>query len=137
MDHQLLQENIERFYGGSGHSHPLYYYIPYLFFGGLPWSLLLSFVVWDLFKKRSSLGEDILFLTALGAGHVRVLFCLDGQASGVSPATLSRSVDVSGSLVLSLQSAICANFRLSLGCDTRRGSGCSAADHQFGRLVEP
>jgi 4-amino-4-deoxy-L-arabinose transferase-like glycosyltransferase len=63
MDHQLLQENIERFYGGSGHSHPLYYYIPYLFFGGLPWSLFLAFVVWDLFKKRSSLGEDILFLT--------------------------------------------------------------------------
>jgi 4-amino-4-deoxy-L-arabinose transferase-like glycosyltransferase len=63
MDHQLLQENIERFYGGSGHSHPIYYYIPYLFFGGLPWSLFFAFLVWDLFKKRSSLGEDILFLT--------------------------------------------------------------------------
>ena len=62
MDHQLLQENVERFYGGSGHSHPFYYYIPYLFFGGLPWSLFLAFLAWDLFQKRSSLGEDLLFL---------------------------------------------------------------------------
>jgi 4-amino-4-deoxy-L-arabinose transferase-like glycosyltransferase len=63
ISHQLLQENIERFYGGSGHSHPIYYYIPYLFFDGLPWSLLLAFLAWDFFKKRSSLGEDILFLS--------------------------------------------------------------------------
>ena len=84
MDHQLLQENIERFYGGSGHSHPLYYYIPYLFFGGLPWSLLLSFVVWDLFKKRSSLGEDILFLTV----WVLVMFAFFSVSMGKRPVYL-------------------------------------------------
>src|SRR5688572_33241969 len=92
----------------------------------------LGFVQKEIFAWRR-----YSFFDPLGAGHVRVLFCLDGQASGVSPATVSRSVDISGSLVLSLQSAISAHFRLSLGCDARRGSGCSTADHQFGRLVEP
>lgn len=62
MNQQLLQENLQRFYGGSGHSHPLYYYIPYLFFAGLPWSLFLAFLLWDSFKKKSLVGEDILFL---------------------------------------------------------------------------
>jgi 4-amino-4-deoxy-L-arabinose transferase-like glycosyltransferase len=84
MDHQLLQENIERFYGGSGHSHPLYYYIPYLFFGGLPWSLFLAFLAWDLFKRRSSLGEDLLFLTL----WVLVMFAFFSVSMGKRPVYL-------------------------------------------------
>jgi 4-amino-4-deoxy-L-arabinose transferase-like glycosyltransferase len=62
VDRQLLQENLERFVGGSGHSRPVYYYIPYLFSLGLPWSLFLPFLLWDSFKK-GFLSEDAnLFL---------------------------------------------------------------------------
>jgi 4-amino-4-deoxy-L-arabinose transferase-like glycosyltransferase len=69
VEQRLLKENVERFFGGSGHSNPVYYYIPYLFFEGLPWSLFLPFVLWDHFKKRSvARGDDGLFLTIwLGA----------------------------------------------------------------------
>ena len=84
MDHQLLRENIQRFYGGSGHSHPLYYYIPYLFFGGLPWSLFLAFLASDLFKKRSSLSEDILFLTL----WLTVMFAFFSVSMGKRPVYL-------------------------------------------------
>ena len=64
VDRQLLKENLERFFGGSGHSNPVYYYIPYLFSQGLPWSLFLPFVLWDHFKNRSvARGDDGLFLT--------------------------------------------------------------------------
>jgi 4-amino-4-deoxy-L-arabinose transferase-like glycosyltransferase len=69
VDQRLLKENLERFFGGSGHSHPVYYYIPYVFLEGLPWSLFLPFVLWDHFKNRSvARGDDGLFLTIwLGA----------------------------------------------------------------------
>jgi 4-amino-4-deoxy-L-arabinose transferase-like glycosyltransferase len=62
VDRQLLQENLERFFGGSGHSHPVYYYIPYLFSQGLPWSFFLPFVLWDSFKKGAFSNDDSLFL---------------------------------------------------------------------------
>src|SRR5215470_15785845 len=42
---QIIEENFNRFLGGSGHSHPIYYYVPYLFALGLPWSLFLPFVL--------------------------------------------------------------------------------------------
>ena len=62
VDRQLLQENLERFFGGSGHSHPFYYYIPYLFSQGLPWSFFLPVVLWDSFKKGIFSNDDTLFL---------------------------------------------------------------------------
>jgi hypothetical protein len=62
IDRQLLQENLERFFGGSGHSHPVYYYIPYLFSQGLLWSLFLPFLLWDSFKNGSLSDDDTLFL---------------------------------------------------------------------------
>lgn len=62
VDRQLLRENLERFFGGSGHSHPVYYYIPYLFAQGLPWSLFLPFLLWDSFKQGFGANEDRLFL---------------------------------------------------------------------------
>jgi 4-amino-4-deoxy-L-arabinose transferase-like glycosyltransferase len=76
VDRQLLKENLERFFGGSGHSNPVYYYIPYLFSQGLPWSLFLPFVLWDHFKNRSvARGDDGLFLTIwLGAMFVFLSF---------------------------------------------------------------
>jgi hypothetical protein len=62
VDKQLLQENLERFVGGSGHSHPVYYYIPYLFAQGLPWSLFLPFLLWDAFRNFFHSRDDTLFL---------------------------------------------------------------------------
>ena len=62
MDRQLLQENIERFSGGSGHSHPVHYYLPYLFSQGLPWSLFLPFLFWEFFKQNLLSDDDTLFL---------------------------------------------------------------------------
>jgi 4-amino-4-deoxy-L-arabinose transferase-like glycosyltransferase len=62
FDRQILQENLSRFAGGSGHSHPLYYYIPYLFSQSLPWSLFLPVLLWDLFRKGLRADGDVLFL---------------------------------------------------------------------------
>ena len=62
FDRQIIEENLSRFAGGSGHSHPPYYYIPYLFALGLPWSLFLPFLLWDSFKKGFLSDDDSLFL---------------------------------------------------------------------------
>jgi hypothetical protein len=61
FDRQIIEENLNRFAGGSGHSHPVYYYIPYLFTQGLPWAILLPVVLWDAFKKGSTRDDDSLF----------------------------------------------------------------------------
>ena len=62
FDRQILQENLNRFVGGSGHSHPVYYYIPYLFSKSLPWSLFLPVLLWDLFRSGVRANENALFL---------------------------------------------------------------------------
>jgi 4-amino-4-deoxy-L-arabinose transferase-like glycosyltransferase len=62
VDRQLLQENLKRFFGGSGHSHPVYYYLPYLFSLGLPWSFFSPFLLWDLLRKSRTGSDDHLFL---------------------------------------------------------------------------
>jgi 4-amino-4-deoxy-L-arabinose transferase-like glycosyltransferase len=62
VDRQLLRENLERFFGGSGHSHSVYYYIPYLFAQGLPWSVFLPFLLWDSARRGFGANEDRLFL---------------------------------------------------------------------------
>jgi 4-amino-4-deoxy-L-arabinose transferase-like glycosyltransferase len=59
---QILEENLSRFVGGSGHSHPPYYYVSYLFILGIPWGLFLPFVLWDAFKQRSRFTDELLFL---------------------------------------------------------------------------
>jgi Dolichyl-phosphate-mannose-protein mannosyltransferase len=59
---QILQENLSRFVGGSGHSHPPYYYLSYLFILAMPWGLFLPFVLWDAFKQRSRFTDELLFL---------------------------------------------------------------------------
>jgi hypothetical protein len=61
FDRQIIQENLSRFVGGSGHTHPIYYYIPYLFAQGLPWALLLPVVLWDVFTRRFAADEHRLF----------------------------------------------------------------------------
>jgi 4-amino-4-deoxy-L-arabinose transferase-like glycosyltransferase len=62
VDRQLLQENLKRFFGGSGHSHPIHYYLPYLFSLGLPWSFFFPFLLWDLLRKSRTGSDDHLFL---------------------------------------------------------------------------
>jgi 4-amino-4-deoxy-L-arabinose transferase-like glycosyltransferase len=61
VDRQLLRENLERFAGGSGHSHPVYFYLLYLFSQGLPWSLFLPLALWDGFKPGFFSDDDRLF----------------------------------------------------------------------------
>src|SRR5262245_16337524 len=62
FDRQIIEENLSRFVGGSGHSNPIYYFIPYLFALGLPWSLFLPFLLWDSFKKGFFSADSTLFL---------------------------------------------------------------------------
>jgi hypothetical protein len=62
FNRQILEENLHRFAGGSGHSHPVYYYIPYLFSQALPWALVLPVVLVDLFKKSSPSDDATRFL---------------------------------------------------------------------------
>ena len=61
VNRQLLEENFQRFFGGSGHTHPVYYYLPYLFSQGLPWSLFLPVLLWDLARNRER-NDAFLFL---------------------------------------------------------------------------
>ena len=62
FDRQILEENLSRFAGGSGHSHPIYYYIPYLFAQSMPWGLFLPVLLWDLFTGGVRAKESALFL---------------------------------------------------------------------------
>ena len=62
FDRQIMEENLSRFVGGSGHSRPVYHYIPYLFSQSLPWSLFLPFLLWDVFKPGLRPGNGALFL---------------------------------------------------------------------------
>ena len=62
FDRQIMQENLARFFGGSGHSHPVYYYISYLFSQSLPWSLFLPVLLWDLFRNDFRTSERTLFM---------------------------------------------------------------------------
>jgi hypothetical protein len=63
VNRQLLSENLGRFFGGSGHSHPIYYYLGYLFSLAIPWCLFYPLMFWDWVKDRGSVdGDDLLFL---------------------------------------------------------------------------
>ena len=63
VNRQLLSENLGRFFGGSGHSHPIYYYLGYLFSLAIPWCLFYPFMFWDWAKERGSAdGDDLRFL---------------------------------------------------------------------------
>jgi 4-amino-4-deoxy-L-arabinose transferase-like glycosyltransferase len=62
FDRQILEENLSRFVGGSGHSHPIYYYIPYLFAQSMPWGIFLPFLLWDFFRTGLREHGGALFL---------------------------------------------------------------------------
>jgi 4-amino-4-deoxy-L-arabinose transferase-like glycosyltransferase len=84
VDRQLLSENVSRFFGGSGHSHPVYYYLSYLFSLGLPWSLFFPFMLWDSFRRGATGGDDRLFLKVWFA----VLFLFFSLSAGKRPVYL-------------------------------------------------
>jgi 4-amino-4-deoxy-L-arabinose transferase-like glycosyltransferase len=84
VDRQLLSENVERFFGGSGHSHPIYYYLDYLFTLALPWALFFPFLVWDAFRKDLRDDDDRLFLLVWFA----VMFVFFSLAAGKRPVYL-------------------------------------------------
>lgn len=66
FDRQILKENLARFFvygeGGTGHQKPIYYYVPYFFLQGLPWTFLLPFMIIHWPKLRSLTEESCLFL---------------------------------------------------------------------------
>ncbi|MBI2360401.1 MAG: glycosyltransferase family 39 protein, partial [Deltaproteobacteria bacterium] len=76
---QILQENLQRFFvygeGGTGHQKPFYYYVPYLFLAGLPWSVFLPFLFLDYFKGRAFAADHSLYLI-LWAGLILLFFSL-------------------------------------------------------------
>lgn len=63
---QFVKENFARFFvrgeGGTGHQKPFYYFIPYLFTLGMPWTLFLPGVIWSYFSDDSGRKDDLLFL---------------------------------------------------------------------------
>ncbi|HUC97167.1 MAG TPA: glycosyltransferase family 39 protein [Candidatus Polarisedimenticolaceae bacterium] len=76
---QFIKENFARYFvhgeGGTGHQKPIYYFVPYLFTLGMPWTLFLPGVIWSYFTEHLRLREDLLFL-GLWAATVFVFFSL-------------------------------------------------------------
>lgn len=66
FNRQIIGENFARFFSrggrGSGHQGPFYYYLPYLFSGGIPWSLFFPFMILDFFKRKKYTDDGALFL---------------------------------------------------------------------------
>jgi 4-amino-4-deoxy-L-arabinose transferase-like glycosyltransferase len=81
VNRQLLAENLHRFFGGSGHSHAVFYYLPYLFSLGLPWSLFLPFLLWDGFRRDSAHNDDRLFFQV----WLAVMFIFFSLSAGKRP----------------------------------------------------
>jgi hypothetical protein len=75
---------LRRFFGGSGHSHPIYYYVPYLFSLGLPWSLFFPFLLWDLVKRSRAAGDDHLFVES----WLVIMFAFFSLSAGKRPVYL-------------------------------------------------
>ena len=84
VNRQLLAENLNRFFGGSGHSHGVGYYLPYLLSLGLPWSLFLPFLLWDCFRRSSVPNDDRLFLKV----WLAVMFIFFSLSAGKRPVYL-------------------------------------------------
>ncbi|HWO43598.1 MAG TPA: glycosyltransferase family 39 protein [Candidatus Eisenbacteria bacterium] len=62
---QFVKENLNRFFvhgeDGTGHQKPLYYFFPYLFSLGLPWTLFLPPLLWSYFKEQWFKDDRALF----------------------------------------------------------------------------
>jgi len=81
FDRHIIRENFARFfsYGGSGtgHEKPIYYYIPYFFLNGLPWSIFLPLMLTDCFRRKAFAEDRYLFPMIWMLG-VFVFFSLSG-----------------------------------------------------------
>src|SRR5262245_37033647 len=82
---QFIKENFARFFvygeGGTGHQKPIYYFIPYLFTLGFPWTLLLPFIVFDYFRWKNFTDDRDLFLGV----WVAVIFVFFSLSAGKRP----------------------------------------------------
>jgi 4-amino-4-deoxy-L-arabinose transferase-like glycosyltransferase len=82
---QFIKENFARFFihgeGGTGHQKPIYYFIPYLFTLGLPWTLLLPFGLFDYFRWKNFKDDRDLFLGI----WVAVIFIFFSLSAGKRP----------------------------------------------------
>lgn len=83
-ERQILQENLARFIGGSGHTKPPYYYVSYLFTQGLPWSIFLPFLAWASLKKRALSENRLSFFIV----WFLVMFVFFSLSSGKRPVYL-------------------------------------------------
>lgn len=76
---QFVKENFARFFvhgeGGTGHQKPFYYFLPYLFGLGMPWTIFLPALVWCYFRNRSFRNDDLLFF-GIWAAVIFVFFSL-------------------------------------------------------------
>jgi len=51
--HELYAQNFQRFFSGAkGHDQPIYYYFAYIWVDLSPWSWLLPFAAWRVYKSR-------------------------------------------------------------------------------------
>jgi len=82
---QFIKENFARFFvygeGGTGHQKPIYYFIPYLFTLGFPWTLLLPFILFDYFRWKNFTDDRDLFLGI----WVAVIFVFFSLSAGKRP----------------------------------------------------
>jgi 4-amino-4-deoxy-L-arabinose transferase-like glycosyltransferase len=83
-ERQILQENLARFIGGSGHTKPPYYYVSYLFIQGLPWSIFLPLLSWASLKKRGLSENRLSFFIV----WFLVMFVFFSLSSGKRPVYL-------------------------------------------------
>jgi 4-amino-4-deoxy-L-arabinose transferase-like glycosyltransferase len=83
VNRQLLSENLRRFVGGSGHSHPVYYYLSYLFSLAAPWGLFYPFMFWDWVKARGSAASDDLLFLQTWFGVLLLFFSLSSGKRAV------------------------------------------------------
>jgi hypothetical protein len=82
---QFVEENLARFFvhgeGGTGHQKPIYYFIPYLFTLGMPWTLLLPFAAIDYFRWKRFKDDGQLFLGI----WIAVIFIFFSLSAGKRP----------------------------------------------------
>jgi 4-amino-4-deoxy-L-arabinose transferase-like glycosyltransferase len=82
---QFAKENLARFFihgeSGTGHQKPVYYFLPYLFSLGLPWTIFLPVVAWRFFKEKSFADDPTMFLAIWFA----VVFLLFSLSAGKRP----------------------------------------------------
>ncbi|NOT55819.1 MAG: glycosyltransferase family 39 protein [Deltaproteobacteria bacterium] len=80
---QILQENLLRFLnsrvGDAGHTHPVYYYIPNLFLGMIPWSLFFPPLMLFLYQRRKQWTKEGLLYFVVWTATV---FLFYSAASG-------------------------------------------------------